>query len=258
MKRNKALIFIIAFTVFLFIPGIVLIIDLYIDWLFFKEVNYTSVFMKVINTRVIFGLLCGLFSLAFIGINVFIANKSNFPPIDFIFDGETQISFNIGQLSKWIKPLTLLGGVFIGCMLGIWGSSIWKEVLMFQNSLDVGLQDPIFKKDLGFYLFKFPLFLFIKNLIGLVIMSGLFLVSINYFLRGGISTRDKKFYIDKKVKMHISVLIGLLIMNIAFGFYLDTFQLLHNEPHLNVGNTTCTSPHPCQHVDVVADVSCSV
>lgn len=226
MKRNKALIFIIAFIVFLFIPGLVLIIDLYTDWLFFKEVNYTSVFMKVINTRVIFGLICGLFSLAFILINVVIANKGKFPPIDFIFDGETQISFNIGLLSKWIKPLTLLGGIFIGCMLGIWGSSIWKEVLMFQNSVDVGLQDPIFKKDLGFYLFKFPLFLFMKDFIGLVIISGIFIVSINYLLRGGISTREKKFYIDKHVKKHIGVLIGLLIMNIAFGFYLNTFQLL--------------------------------
>jgi uncharacterized membrane protein (UPF0182 family) len=230
MMRNKAFIFVIAFVVFFLVPGIVLTIDLYTDWLFFKEVNYTSVFMKVISTKIITGFLFGLSALVFIVLNVVIANRSNFPPIGLIFDGETQISFDIGQLSKWIKPLSLIGGVVISCLIGIWGSSIWKEVLMFKNSADVGLQDPVFSKDIGFYLFKFPLFLYIKDFAGLVIITTIFIVSINYILRGGIATREKKLYTDKQVKKHIGILVGLFIVNIAFGFYLSTFHLLFS-PH---------------------------
>jgi len=230
MMRNKAFILAIAFFVFLLVPGIVLTIDLYTDWLFFKEVNYTSVFMKVINTKIITGFLFGLFALVFIVLNVVIANRSNFPPIGLIFDGETQISFDIGQLGRWIKPLSLIGGIVISCLVGIWGSSIWKEVLMFKNSADVGLQDPVFSKDIGFYLFKFPLFFYIKDFAGLVIIVSIFIVSINYLFRGGIATREKKLYADKQVKKHIGILIGLFIVNIAIGFYLSTFHLLFS-PH---------------------------
>jgi len=226
MKRNRTLIFIIAFLAFFLAPSLVLIIDLYTDWLFFKEVNYTSVFSKVIYTRILYGCISGLFALFFILINVAIANRSNFPPINFLFDSETQISFNIGMLSKWIKPLSLFGGIFIGCMLGIWGSSIWKEALMFQNSIDVGLQEPLFNKDIGFYFFRLPFFLFIKEFTGLVIISSLFIVTVNYVLRGGIATREKTLYADSKVKKHIGILIGLFVLNIAFGFYLDRYNLL--------------------------------
>jgi uncharacterized membrane protein (UPF0182 family) len=229
MMKNKAFIFVIAFFVFLLVPGIVLTIDLYTDWLFFKEVNYTSVFMKVINTRIITGFLFGLSALVFIVINVVIANRSNFPPIGLLFDGETQISFDIGQLGKWIKPLSLIGGIVISCLIGIWGSSIWKEILMFKNSADVGLQDPVFSKDIGFYLFKFPLILYIKDFAGLVIIVSIFIVSLNYLLRGGIATREKKLYADKQVKKHIGILVGLFVVNIAFGFYLSTFHLLFSQ-----------------------------
>ncbi len=230
MKRNKALIFAIALFVFLFMPAIVLTIDLYTDWLFFKEVNYTSVFMTVLNTKIIAGFLFGISSLVFIVINVVIANRSNFPPIGLIFDGETQISFDIAQLGRWIKPLSLIGGIVISCLIGIWGSSIWREILMFKNSVDVGLQDPVFSKDIGFYLFKFPLFLYIKDFAGLVLITTIFIVSINYLLRGGIATREKRLFADKQVKKHIGILIGLFIVNIAVGFYLSTFHLLFS-PH---------------------------
>ena len=230
MKGNKAFIVIIAFLIFFLIPGIVLINDLYTDWLFFKEVNYTSVFTKVIYTRVISGFFCALCALVFIVINIVIANKSNFPPIGFIFNGETQISFDLGLFSKWIKPLSLVGGIVVGCMLGIWGSSLWKEVLMFQNSVDVGIRDPIFSRDIGFYLFKFPLIFSIKDFVGLVIMASLLIVSLNYFIRGGIATRERKLYVDKHVKKHIGIIIGLFFVNIAFGFYLNTFNLLYS-PH---------------------------
>lgn len=226
MKKNKLFILIIVSFAFLLIPGIVLTIGLYTDWLFFKDVNYASVFIKVINTMIVSGLICGLSALVFIVINVIIANRSNFPPIDFTFNSETQISFNIGLLNKWIKPLTLIGGIVISFMFGIWGSSIWKEVLMFQNSIDVGIRDPIFSKDIGFYLFKFPLYLYIKDFAGVMIMVSIFIVSLNYILRGGIATRERRFFIDIHVKRHIGILIGLFIFNVAVGFYLDTFYLL--------------------------------
>src|SRR4030042_1527747 len=34
---------------------------------------------------------------------------------------------------------------------------------------------------------------------------------------------------DRKVKKHIGILAGFVILNIGFGFYLDTFRLLFSE-----------------------------
>lgn len=65
MKRKKTFIFILASFVFFIILGSTTI-DLYTDWLFFKEINYGGVFTEVLSTRVILGLACGFLSLTFI------------------------------------------------------------------------------------------------------------------------------------------------------------------------------------------------
>ena len=113
MKKKRTFIFIIASIIFLIILGSITIIDLYADWLFFNEVNYKSVFTKVLFTKVIFGLACGLLSLVFILINVIVANKINFPPIDLILNEQTKISLNIELLNKWVKPLTIISGIIL-------------------------------------------------------------------------------------------------------------------------------------------------
>ena len=230
MKKKRTFIFILASIIFLVILGSITIIDLYADWLFFNEVNYKSVFTKVLFTKVIFGLACGFLSLVFILINVIVANKINFPPIDLIFNEQTKISLNIELLNKWVKPLTIISGIIVSFLVGIWGSSIWKEVLTFKNRIEVGISDPIFSKDIGFYLFELTLFEYIKGFAGFIIIATLFIVSFNYFLRGGIAAREKNIFIDKRVKKHAGILAGLFIFNIAIGFYLEQFNLLFS-PH---------------------------
>ncbi|MDI6891304.1 MAG: UPF0182 family protein, partial [Thermodesulfovibrionales bacterium] len=226
MKRNKTFIFIVASLTFLIILGITTTIDLYANWLFFNELNYTGVFTKILSTKIILGLLCGFLSLAFLLVNIIIANKTNFPPIDLLFMEQTTVSLNIELLNKWAKPLTIISGIIIGFLGGIWGSSLWEKVLLFQNYANVDLNDPIFSKDIGFYLFKLPLFESVKGFAGFIIIATLLIVSINYFLRGGIASRERNVFIDKRVKKHIGILAGLFILNIATGFYLDRFDLL--------------------------------
>jgi uncharacterized membrane protein (UPF0182 family) len=229
MKRNWTFIFIAASVIFLIFSSVT-IIDLYTNWLFFNELNFKSVFIKVLSAKFVLGLTFGFLSLAFILINVVIANKTNFSPIDLIFDGETRVSLNIELLNKWVKPLTIISGFLAGFLAGIWSSSLWKEVLVFQNRIYVGISDPIFGKDIGFYLFELPLFEYMKGFAGSIIIATLFIISFNYFLRGGIVAKERNIFIDKRVKKHIGILAGLFIFNIAVGFYLDQFNLLYS-PH---------------------------
>jgi uncharacterized membrane protein (UPF0182 family) len=183
MRGNWKLIF-TAFFVVLILWVSVTAIDLYTEWLFFNELNYTSVFTKVLSTQVTTGLVFGFFSLVFLLANIIIANKTNFPPIDLLFVEQTTISLNVELLNRLVKPLTIISGIVIGVLGGIWGSSLWEKVLLFQNYADTGVSDPIFNRDIGFYLFKLPLFESMKGFAGFLIIIALLVVSINYFLRG--------------------------------------------------------------------------
>jgi len=73
----------------------------------------------------------------------------------------------------------------------------------------------------------------VKGFAGFMLIFTLILTSIIYFLRGGIiamgGAMGRSFSIDRKVKAHLGILAGLFIINIGFGFYLDTFRLLFSE-----------------------------
>jgi uncharacterized membrane protein (UPF0182 family) len=229
MKSRRTFILIVGFIILLLL-SVSAIINIYTDWVFFNELQYENVFIKVLSTKLFLGLICGFLSLAFIMLNIIVANRSHFAPLELFLDERTKVSLNITMLSKWIKPLTAVIGIAVSFYAGVFGSSVWNEFMLFQNHIYVGFNDPIFGKNIGFYLFIIPWFESIKSFTGLIIFITTFIVSFSYSLRGGITLQERNISIDKRVRIHIGLLAGLFIINIAFGFYLDQFQLLFS-PH---------------------------
>jgi len=224
--KSRRKFFLITGLCILLVVFVSALINVYTDWLLFDELQYKSIFIKVLTTKLFLGLIYGLLSLVFIMINIIIANRSNFAPIEFVLNGQTKVSLNIPSLGKWIKPLTTILGIVVSIYIGFWGSSLWNEFLLFQNRIIGGFNDPVFGKNIGYYLFSIPWLESIKNFTGLILFLTAVIVSLNYFLRGGISLHEKNISIDKRVKIHLGFLAGLFIINIAFGFFLDQFQLL--------------------------------
>ncbi|MEW6410020.1 MAG: UPF0182 family protein [Nitrospirota bacterium] len=229
MRGKRIFIFISAILIFFIILSSATIINLYTKWLFFNEIKHPDVFVKMLSTKILVGLSFGVFSLAFILINVIVANKINFPYIDLFYIEQTKISLRTEGLNRVIKPLTVVAGIIAGLFVGFWGSLMWREVLIFQNSMSIGMNDPIFGRDISFYMFELPLLEFIKSFLGLTLMATLLIISINYFLRGGIAVKGNNISIDGRVKRHTGILTGFFIVNISFGFYLDKFKLLLSE-----------------------------
>ena len=228
--KNKRTLFSFAGLIILFLLLGSSLINIYTDWLFFDELQYKSIFVKVLSVKLLLGLIYGVFSFAFIMINIIIASRTHFAPIELFLDDQTKVSLNIALLAKWIKPLTAVLAIAVSFYAGVLGSSVWNEFLLFQNRMNVGFSDPVFGKDIGFYLFNIPWFEAIKNFISFIIFITTFIVSFNYILRGGIIVQERNISADKRVKIHVGILAGLFIINMAFGFYLDQFQLLFS-PH---------------------------
>ncbi len=110
MKRRQSLIFLTALAFLLvLIEGI--LINIYTDWLFFEELNYKPIFVKILSTKLMLGIILLFLSLIFFTTNIIIANKTNFLPIDILFDGQTRISLNIEMIGRWIKQLSVVGGI---------------------------------------------------------------------------------------------------------------------------------------------------
>ena len=229
MTKGKARNLILFGFIFLILPLLFSVLNLYTDWLFFTETGYTSVFIKTLSTKIGTGLSFGIAFLFFVLVNITIANRTNFPQTDIsVIEGVIN-PFIAGGIERVIKPLTIIAGVVMAIFAAQWGALRWEDFLLFKNSLDMGTNDPLLAKDIGFYLFKLPFIESLNGFAGFTLGLTIIAVAANYFLRGGIFIADRLISIDSKVKKHIGILAGLVILNIGFGFYLDTFRLLFSE-----------------------------
>jgi uncharacterized membrane protein (UPF0182 family) len=229
MTKGKTRYLILFGFIFLILPLFFAVLNLYTDWLFFAETGYISVFIKTLTTKISTGVFFGIAFLFFALVNVAIANRINFPQRDIAVIEGVINPFKASGIEKVIKPLTIIAGVFMAFFAAQWGAFRWEDFLLFKNSLDMGTSDPLLAKDIGFYLFKLPFIETLNGFAGFTLVLTMILVVSNYFLRGGIFIVERFISIDIKVKKHIGILAGLFILNIGFGFYLDTFRLLFSE-----------------------------
>jgi hypothetical protein len=204
-------------------------LNLYTDWLFFTETGYTSVFIRTLTTKISTGIFFGIAFLCFVLLNIAIANRVNFPERDIsVIEGVIN-PFRAGGIEKVIKPLTIIAGVVMAILAAQWGALRWEDFLLFKNSLSTGTTDPLLGRDISFYLFKLPFIESLNSFLGFTLVLTMIVVAANYFLRGGIFILERIISVDINVKKHIGILAGLVILNIGFGFYLDTFRLLFSE-----------------------------
>ncbi|MFQ5329606.1 MAG: UPF0182 family protein [Thermodesulfobacteriota bacterium] len=243
MKRN-VLFIVLIFVFFAIVTTFSTTVGFYVDWLFFGEVGYGEVFKKVVLTKAWLGLLFGVTSLVFLIVNVVIANRSNFPqgPVFKVEGNVYELKKIDPNLINLIKQLGIFIALFAAIMAAIAGAGYWEEVLLFTGSQPAGIADPLFSKDISFYLFRLPLLSIINGTLGILIIIGIILTALNYTLRGGANYIGGRLAVDGKVKIHLASLCSLWLLNLAMKFYLDRYDLLFGD-HTILSGASYTDIH---------------
>ncbi|WP_225907373.1 UPF0182 family protein [Leptolyngbya sp. BL0902] len=138
------------------------------------------------------------------------------------------------QQQEQFEQLLHLGGLGAIGLLALgaaWrGAAAWERVLRFLNPSDFGQADPIFNHDIGFYLFRLPLWQGLQsNLLGLVVWALLLTLAV-YGMKGEIRPeRGWKYFLTGEAKAHLCLLLAALAALLAVGFWLDRYSLLYSE-----------------------------
>lgn len=224
-KSTKKLFYFFA-LVFFVLPGVVLLISLYSDWLFFIETGYEGVLLKTISLKITSAIIFALMFLVFSSSNILIANRINFPQRDFYpFENIIQ-PIKIWAFEKFIKPLSFISVIVLTLIIAQWGAVKWEQLALFMNGVEMEIKEPILKMDIGFYIFSLPFIETLRGFIGFTFVITTIIVFLNYLFRGGILITQNSLSIEKRAKSHLLVLLALIIVFIASGFYLDRFNLL--------------------------------
>ena len=101
----------------------------------------------------------------------------------------------------------------------------WQKAMLFFNSVDFGIDDPQFKKDIGFYVFQLPFIQFLISWFFRALIIVAVITAIAHYVNGGIRVQTTGQRVTPQVKVHLSVLLALIALVRAVGYYYDRFGL---------------------------------
>ena len=217
------------------------LVSIYPDWLWFKNLNFSSVFWTMLLAKFGLGAVIWLFLIFILTINVYVAKRYNpgkEPGMGFQDEGGyfSQLGISAKTLNIFIMAFILIASFIIATK----GSLKWDMILRYMYQEPFGIKDPIFGRDIGFYVFSLPFYTFIRDgLLILILFAGA--LTVVWYLKDGLlqilqefgQAEDKpvsfpKISIAPKAKKHLFFLGGIVVLLIAWGFYLRMYGLLYS------------------------------
>ena len=209
------------------------------DWWWFSEVGHTQIFIKSLVSKIVLFLSAGIFAAVFLLINFSLATRSKISWTAIL--PEALIGRPMNLDSRIVKKLAVVLSVVIAVFFGLAAAANWQEVLKFISGAAFGASDPIFNKDIGFYIFSLPVFQTGLGLIKFLVLLTLIGCAIIYFLRGSLNVASlrllKQMQIERGARIHLGILLAIFLSTIVAGVYLSRFTLLTSQSGLVFGAT---------------------
>ncbi|MGA3281316.1 MAG: UPF0182 family protein [Smithella sp.] len=222
-KRTWIILSVVLFLIILFSSQVV---ELITDWLWFQEVGYENVFTITLLAQLKMALLFGLaFFVIFYG-NLFAAMRltSRLPVID--QEGWIQIS-KLEIANRPLQLLILIGSLLLGLFAALIGSSQWENFLRFLNVSSFGVTDPLFQRDVGFYVFRLPFLNHLYSWLMMVLIFTTISTAFLYFVRRAFHfALPRTLQVAPAARVHLSILLALIFFVAIFGLWLALSGIL--------------------------------
>ena len=134
-------------------------------------------------------------------------------------------------------------GVVVALVIAASVSAAWELVLLWQHRVPfspagaVATTDPIFGRDIGFFLFELPFLRLVQGVFNALVIAALVLTLGRYL----VSASRAGLVFATPVRLHLAILGALLLLSVAFGYQLDKLELVYSERGFATGVSYRTS-----------------
>ncbi len=237
------------------------LIDIYVDWLWFGELGYRSVFTTTLVTRSVVFLVAALLigGVVFAGLALSYRNRPVFVPT--AGPNDPVARYRTAVMAR----LRLFGiGVplFIGLLAGIVGQTYWTQVQLFLHGGEFGVADPQFGMDLGFYAFELPFYRLVLSFLFVATFLALVANLLGHYLFGGIRLSGRTGAVSRSARIQLVTLVGTFVLLKAFAYWLDRYELLSHtrggKPFTGAGYTDINAVLPAKLILLAIALICAV
>ena len=230
MKKKTTISIIVGIIIFalFFISSIV---NFVINVKWYSEVGYLSVYFT--KLLAIVKLMVPLFLISFLGI-WFYYKSIRLSIIKY----KKVVEINAYKKKTERKIIFIVDAVLSFFLSLSIASSYWYKILMFSNSENFNIKDPIFGLDVSFFVFKLPL---IDSIYGFIMSFLIFLIIITVVLYFILTAKDRILQ-DRSLKLNLdlkggltrfagkqlAVVSSLILLFLSAGYYIKSWKLVYS------------------------------
>ena len=259
-RRSRILITVALAVVLLLLIGPRLV-DAYVDWLWFGELGYRSVFTTQLLTKLVVFLVVwalvgsivfGALALAYRTRPVFVPTTGPNDPV---------ARYRTAVMSR-LKLVGIGVPAVIGFFAGIVAQTYWERIQLFLHGGEFGIKDPQFGMDLGFYAFQLPFYQMVIGYLFVATFLALIANLLGHYLFGGVRLSGRTGALSRSARIQLISLVGTLVLLKAIAYWFDRYALLSNtrsgKPFTGAGYTDINAVLPAKLILMAIALICAV
>jgi uncharacterized protein len=203
------------------------------DWLWFREVGFETVFSTEIIAKLVLFITGALAAYFFITLNARYATggvsrapvlwrvSPDLPPVD---------------IARSVSKIIVPAGVFFAFLFGTAAVGSWMHFLEFANSSAFGAVDPVFGREIGYYVFVLPAVASVIGFLRALVILALIISLFFHVVRGRVTLPPQRVGLEPPADKHIAILlVAFLILTAIQAVVVRIPELLYSSTGPLVG-----------------------
>jgi uncharacterized membrane protein (UPF0182 family) len=206
----------------------------YADFLWFRSVDFVSVWSTVLITKASLFIFFGLITSLFITTNIYLAYRSRplYAPVSVEADNLERYRGQLEPIRRWVLLAIALGFFYFS---GTSGVALWERWMQFRNATPFGVKDSQFGLDISFFVFKLPFYeALLAWAISTLVLTIIASAAVHY-LYSGIRLQVPEDKTTVAARVQLSVLLGIFVLIKAVAYWFDRYALALKEGRLITG-----------------------
>ncbi|HEV8303322.1 MAG TPA: UPF0182 family protein [Gemmatimonadales bacterium] len=186
------------------------------EWPWFNALGFGRVFTTRLLAGALLGLVVGGVAFAFLYVNLRFAQRGVVPNPLVVQLNAAAPALDVTRL---IGRLALPAALGLALLFAVGGAGGWMRVLQFLHRTPFGATDPVFGRDLSYYVFTVPILAGALGILTALTILALFAAVALYVLRRDVVVFRRNVTVEPSARMHLAGLIALLFLLAALRVY---------------------------------------
>jgi len=196
----------------------------YTDALWFSSVHLHSVWAKLLEIKIGLMLVFSAIFAAMLLVSLVVAERlaPKGPSVDVEDEFVKRYREVIGPYARWLRAAVV---VVLSLIVGSQAIGQWQNWILFRNGTPFAATDPQFHRNVAYFVFTLPFQQFVIHWTLVALIMVLLVTTLSHYLNGGIRMQGPRPRVRPAVKAHLSVILGLIALTKAVGYFLARFNL---------------------------------